>query len=43
MNGSDDDLVALFDNAPLTWRFWSTVVLVYAQAAFEFFDYFLVG
>jgi MFS transporter, putative metabolite:H+ symporter len=43
MNKSDNNLVALFDEAPLTWRFWSTVVLVYAQAAFEFFDYFLVG
>jgi MFS transporter, putative metabolite:H+ symporter len=43
MNKSDNDLVSLFDNAPLTGRFWSTVVLVYAQAAFEFFDYFLVG
>ncbi|HSZ91871.1 MAG TPA: MFS transporter [Acetobacteraceae bacterium] len=43
MNKSNNDLVALFDSAPLTSRFWATVALVYAQAAFEFFDYFLVG
>ncbi|HEX3860466.1 MAG TPA: MFS transporter [Stellaceae bacterium] len=41
--GSDGELLALFDDAPLTPRFWATLVLVYAQAAFEFFDYFLVG
>jgi putative MFS transporter len=43
MKVSDNDLVALYDEAPLTWRFWGTVVVIYAQAAFEFFDYFLVG
>jgi MFS transporter, putative metabolite:H+ symporter len=43
METNDRELLALFDTAPLTPRFWATVVLVYAQAAFEFFDYFLVG
>ena len=43
MQSSDNDLLAQFDSGPLTWRFWGTLVLVYAQAAFEFFDYFLVG
>jgi putative MFS transporter len=43
MESTDKDLLALFDSAPLSPRFWATVVLVYAQAAFEFFDYFLVG
>src|SRR6202012_1057448 len=41
--GADAELLALYDNAPLSGRFWATLVLVYAQAAFEFFDYFLVG
>lgn len=42
-DGADAELLALYDNAPLTGRFWATLVLVYAQAAFEFFDYFLVS
>jgi MFS transporter, putative metabolite:H+ symporter len=43
MQNPNNDLLAQFDNGPLTWRFWGTLILVYAQAAFEFFDYFLVG
>lgn len=43
MQGSDAELLELFDSAPLTPRFWATLGLVYLQAAFEFFDYFLVG
>ena len=42
-SGSDGEILALYDEAPLTPRFWATLILVYAQAAFEFFDYFLVG
>jgi hypothetical protein len=41
--GADGELLALYDDAPLSGRFWATLVLVYAQAAFEFFDYFLVS
>ena len=43
MQTTDRDLLAMFDSAPVTPRFWTTVGLVYLQAAFEFFDYFLVG
>jgi putative MFS transporter len=41
--GADAELLALYDDAPLSGRFWATLALVYAQAAFEFFDYFLVS
>ncbi|MBV8889303.1 MAG: MFS transporter [Alphaproteobacteria bacterium] len=43
MAPSAADVLSLYDNAPLTPRYWATLVLIYAQAAFEFFDYFLVG
>jgi putative MFS transporter len=43
MEKSDGDLLTQFDNGPLTWRFWGTLILIYLQAALEFFDFFLVG
>ncbi len=43
VESTDQDILRLYDSAQMSKRFWATVVMVYAQAAFEFFDYFLVG
>jgi hypothetical protein len=43
MHSSKNDLIAQFNNGPPIWRFWGTLVPVYAQRAIEFFNYFLVG
>lgn len=43
MNGREDDLVAIYDKAPLTPRYWASMVLVMLTGVFDFFDFFIVG
>jgi putative MFS transporter len=44
MNGrSSEDLLALFDAAPLNRRYWITFVLMSAVFVFDFFDFLVVG
>src|SRR5256885_16290001 len=40
---SSDDLLALFDAAPLNRRYWVSFVLLSALFVLEFFDFLLVG
>ena len=37
------DLVAIYDEAPLNWRYWVSVGLGIATGVFDFFDFYLVG
>jgi MFS transporter, putative metabolite:H+ symporter len=41
--GSSDDLLALFDSAPLNRRYWVTFALMSAVFVFDFFDFLVVG
>src|ERR1700742_1954671 len=43
MRQTSDDLLALFDNAPLNRRYWIIFVLVAAVFVFDFFDFLVVG
>jgi MFS transporter, putative metabolite:H+ symporter len=38
-----DDLLTRFDQAPLTKRYWATIVLLVLQEMFEYYDFFIVG
>jgi putative MFS transporter len=38
-----EDLVALYDGAPLNARYWTTLGLCVTSYVFDYFDYFLVG
>src|SRR5438045_5576691 len=40
---SSEDLLALFDTAPLNRRYWVTFVLLSALFVLEFFDFLIVG
>src|SRR5207237_10874778 len=40
---SSDDLLALFDAAPLNRRYWVSFVLLSALFVLEFFDFLIVG
>ncbi|HTV44440.1 MAG TPA: MFS transporter [Stellaceae bacterium] len=40
---TSDDLLALFDTAPLNRRYWTTFVLMSAVFVFDFFDFLVVG
>src|SRR4030095_1455181 len=37
------DLVSIYDEAPLNWRYWVSLGLGVATTIFDFFDFFLVG
>src|SRR5258708_36742789 len=43
MNQTSDDLLALFDNAPLNRRYWTIFILMSAVFVFDFFDFLVVG
>jgi MFS transporter, putative metabolite:H+ symporter len=40
---TSDDLLALFDGAPLNRRYWTTFILMSAVFVFDFFDFLVVG
>jgi putative MFS transporter len=40
---SSDDLLAMFDEAPLNARYWGTVALTSVASALDFFDFYIVG
>jgi putative MFS transporter len=43
MNQTADDLLALFDDAPLNARYWLIFILMSAVFVFDFFDFLVVG
>jgi putative MFS transporter len=43
MEQTSDDLLALFDNAPLNRRYWTIFALMSAVFVFDFFDFLVVG
>ena len=43
MTTQEDDLVALYDKAPLNARYWISMVLAMMASIFDFFDFFIVG
>jgi putative MFS transporter len=38
-----EDLVTLYDQAPLNARYWTSMALVVATSIFDFFDFYIVG
>ena len=38
-----EDLVTLYDGAPLNARYWTTMALAVTSSVFDYFDYFVVG
>src|ERR1700749_3072826 len=38
-----EDLVTLYDGAPLNARYWTTIGLGIVSSVFDFFDFFIVG
>ena len=38
-----DDLVAIYDKAPLDTRYWVSITLAVMTSIFDFFDFFIVG
>ncbi|TXL81632.1 MFS transporter [Vineibacter terrae] len=42
MSGTKD-LVSIYDEAPLNWRYWVSLGLGIATTIFDFFDFFIVG
>jgi MFS transporter, putative metabolite:H+ symporter len=42
-NQTSNDLLALFDNAPLNRRYWTIFILMSAVFVFDFFDFLVVG
>jgi putative MFS transporter len=43
MSAEEDDLVAIYDKAPLTPRYWASMTLVVLTGVFDFFDFYIVG
>jgi len=43
MAKSSDDLLALFDEAPLNRRYWTSFVLLALVYVLDFFDFFLIA
>jgi putative MFS transporter len=43
MSQTSDELLALFDNAPLNRRYWIIFILMSAVFVFDFFDFLVVG
>src|ERR1051325_7636882 len=40
---SSDDLLAMFDNAPLNRRYWTIFAIMSAVLVLDFFDFFLIA
>ena len=40
---SSDDLLAMFDSAPLNRRYWTSFALLSAITILDFFDFFLIA
>ncbi|HUC10492.1 MAG TPA: MFS transporter [Stellaceae bacterium] len=40
---TSDGLLALFDQAPLNWRYWRSFALIAAGSMLDLFDFFIVG
>src|ERR1044071_2851210 len=40
---SSDDLLAMFDSAPLNRRYWTSFALLSAITVLDFFDFFLIA
>lgn len=38
-----EDLISLYDKAPLNARYWSSMAIISATSLFDFFDFFIVG
>ena len=38
-----EDLVTLYDRAPLNARYWLTIALCIFSSVFDYFDYYIVG
>ena len=43
MTQPEDDLVAIYDRAPLGPRYWISMALVVLTSVFDFFDFYIVG
>lgn len=43
MDQTPDELLALFDGAPLNARYWLILILMSAVFVFDFFDFLVVG
>ena len=43
MADQGEDLVTLYDGAPLNARYWMTIALGISSSVFDYFDYFIVG
>jgi putative MFS transporter len=43
MAAQEDDLVAIYDKAPLNLRYWISMALGVMTSIFDFFDFFIVG
>jgi putative MFS transporter len=43
MADQGEDLVTLYDKAPLNARYWATIALGITSSVFDYFDYFIVG
>ena len=43
MTAPEDDLVAIYDKAPLTPRYWISMTLAVLTSVFDFFDFYIVG
>jgi hypothetical protein len=43
METKGEDLVTLYDEAPLNTRYWVSMALAVTTSIFDFFDFFIVG
>lgn len=43
MTGPQEDLVALYDKAPLNLRYWASMMLGVTASVFDYFDFYIVG
>jgi putative MFS transporter len=43
MADQGEDLVTLYDKAPLNARYWATIALGITSSVFDYFDYYIVG
>jgi putative MFS transporter len=43
MTAPEDDLVTLYDRAPIGPRYWISMTLVVLTSVFDFFDFYIVG
>ena len=43
MTAPEDDLVAIYDKAPIGPRYWISMTLAVLTSVFDFFDFYIVG